>query len=210
MNSNVHPDFQRKVGDLLKSKRVYLEEVEQAKQIAEKAKPGEWRVRNGTVCRFDGEHVQDAESLAFMAKARCLVPALARMVADMVDLLANQVSESHHNKASFLREREHREADFSRMAKGGRSETDLYLIVEALENCKIMSSYARELITQWADGATNTDMLRAHLRNAPKREDLEARVKELALEIQEVKRAKAEEIVAEQLRLGLVRAKRKT
>lgn len=94
-DERVHPDVLRTLNDVLRGVLTNvgrMEDVEEAESLANESEPGEWRVRNGRVTRYDGSPVVSDASLRFMAKSRDLVPTLVRIVFALRDALIAQIA----------------------------------------------------------------------------------------------------------------------
>ena len=129
------------------------EEMASITAIVDAAAPGEWRVRDGKVCRFNGEPVTDDASLAFMCKARGIVPRLVKHAAAVECALQVSRAETLGARAELCRRTEQmtEALDRANQHQPGR-DYGLRYIAEAAVLGMLTEANVKAYILRWLRG----------------------------------------------------------
>lgn len=128
------------------------DEIEEIEQLCADAAPGVWRVRDGEVCRFNGDRVDDPASLRLMARAREVIPRLLRGVKVLEGEVRLQWAKVQGLEAERKRATVRHAADLERADTGTRCERSAGVLVKAIGLGIYGGNAAVSLLDRWARG----------------------------------------------------------
>jgi hypothetical protein len=182
-------------------------ELAEMRATCDAADPGEWRVVGGVVTRYSGPPVSTPESLQLMAKSRGWLPRLLKGVEVLEEALRGAWASEASFRATLMRERDNFAADLDRAKRGETGpQSDLDVIVEAVQIGAVDARYLGVLLRRWARGeSTQAGLYAVDIERERARVAEEKRIR---AEVEETLKREREEIHALAAELRLTKKER--